>query len=144
MFYEILGLLIRQAATSIESLPLGPGLGARGERDLRRVLLLLSRAGAMWPGIFAALAEENRILRRTLEGARAALTTGSGTNGAALPEDEDPLALHDQLLRQLDDCVAALHAAGAEWSRNALRAVRSGLLEAAEVQRRLIETAAAG
>jgi hypothetical protein len=142
MFYELLGSLIFQAARSIELTPPSLAETPRGAKDLRRVLLLLSRAGAMWNGMFAALAKENQILSATLAGALSAIDDHlPGTFEFSPLEQEDPLRRHAQLQRRLDECVVVLHAVGHSWTKPVLSELRRGLFDAAEVQRRLVEGA---
>jgi hypothetical protein len=81
-------------------------------------------------------------LRRTLQDIRSEMAS-HGSEHVAEPSEEDPLKLHGVMLRELDNYVVALHEAGTDWAQSALSRARRGLFEAAEVQRKLIDAAAA-
>ena len=142
MFYESIGALLRQAAEALASDDPGRPLDERGRRERRQITALLRRIGVIWPALFRALDEECAILQATLrstaEAARAhRLTPVDGRDSAAIA---DPLARYRRLLCELDELVILLHAHGQEsWAQDALRAVRRGLADAAEIQGRLVD-----
>ena len=62
--------------------------------------------------------------------------TEPGASGAVT----DPLARYRGLLRELDEIVILLHEHSRQpWAQDALRALRRGLADAADVQGRLVD-----
>ena len=140
MFYELIGILLGDAAVSLESdRPEGIG-DERAARERRQITALLRRVGAIWPDLFRAFDEECSILAEPLRVASEAVRA----NGLAVAEsplgDSDPLARYRELLVGLDELVILLHEQGHEaWAEDALRGLRRGLADAAEVQGRLVD-----
>lgn len=141
MFYESIGELLGQAAAALADDSEGP-MDARDQRARRQVTTFVRRAALIWPKLFQSLAEETAILetslRRAIEDARA-----HGLDPAderAERASTDPLTRYRELLCVLDEWVIRLHAHSSEtWAEEALRSLRRGLADAAEVQGRLVD-----
>ena len=142
MFYESIGMLLGGAA---ESLAAGADDASGDEREARRrrqITTLVRRLGAVWPDLFAALAEETAILETTLAGALQAARANElpvpPSAGGAAPSD--PLERYRAVMRELDELLIGFHAREEEtWAGEAVRRVRRGLADAAEVQGRIVD-----
>jgi len=142
VFYESIGALLGQAAEALAADDPGRPLDERGQRERRQIIALLRRIGVIWPKLFRALDEESAILDATLRSAAEAARAHR-----LVPADEaasagiaDPLARYRRLLCELDELVILLHEHGGEpWAQDALRSLRRGLADAAEVQGRLVD-----
>lgn len=142
MFYEAIGTQLGRAAESLAADDPSLPIDERGQRERRQTIKLLRRIGSIWPQLFQALDEESAILEATL---RSACKTAR-SNHLILQEDaesvetRDPLARYRGLLRELDGLVIRLHERGHEpWAQDALRKLRRGLSDAAQVQGRLVD-----
>ena len=142
MFYESVGALLGGAAEALAADDPNRPVDERGQRERRQITVLLRRIGVIWPKLFQALEEESAILESTLrstaETARAhQLAAADGPTSAGIA---DPLVRYRQLLFDLDQLVILLHEHGQEpWVQDALRSLRRGLADAAEVQGRLVD-----
>ena len=142
MFYESVGVLLGGAAEALAADDPNRPVDERGQRERRQITVLLRRIGVIWPKLFQALDEESAILESTLrstaETARAhQLAAADGPTSAGIT---DPLVRYRQLLFDLDQWVILLHEHGQEpWVQAALRSLRRGLADAAEVQGRLVD-----
>lgn len=142
MFYELIGTLLGQAAASLASDQLGRVADERAQRERRQITALLRRVGAIWPDLFRALEEECSILEETLRSAaETALAHGlAPAESREIGGSVDPLARYRELLCKLDEWVILLREHAQEpWTQDALRALRAGLGDAAEVQGRLVD-----
>lgn len=146
MFYAVMGALLSRAARAVGSGRLA-GADEFGERQRRRVVALLRRLGEAWPRQIHALEQENAVLAVAAARAHGELDRhGRGNAAQAEPRGEpgggepsDPLATHLRLLADLDQLVAALHAAGpTDWARAARRQLRRELGAAAEIEMQLL------
>lgn len=142
MFYESIGALLGQAAESLAADDPDLPVDERSQRARRQIIVLLGRISVIWPQLFQALDEESAILEAT----RHSAVEAARAHGLELPDacetDEiaDPLARYRQLLRALDELVILLHEHGrASWAQDALRSLRRGLADAAEVQGQLVD-----
>jgi hypothetical protein len=137
MFYEGIGKLVAESAAL---LAVGhEGGDAKAQRAQRGVTTLLRRLGAVWPGLFCTLRDETAVLEATLAAARKA-ASAQGVDVESEAEVSDPVGHYGALQRELDHFVEAFHAAGdPEWAQSALRGMRRGFAEAAEVQGRLVD-----
>ncbi len=140
MFYESIGASLGRVAETLEADDPSRPVDERGQRERRRTVKLLRRIGVIWPKLFQTLEEESAILEATLR------TAAEAAQAHRLaPADEgavsaDPLDRYPRLLYQLDEVVIVLHEHGQEqWAQDALRSVRRGLSDAAEVQGRLVD-----
>ena len=102
----------------------------------------MRRIGAIWPILFQALAQETAILEATLKSA----LESARENALPVPPspDEpapaDPLERYRGLLREIDEILVEFHAREDEaWAGEAVRRVRRGLADAAEVQGRVVD-----
>ena len=137
MFYEGIGKLLAEAATMLAAGPQGGDVKA--QRAQRGITTLLRRLGAVWPGVFDALRDETVVLERTISVARK-VAAEHGLDLAPEPSVPDPVGHYGALQRELDTLVEHFHAAGdAAWAQTALRDIRRGFAEAAEVQGRLVD-----
>lgn len=157
MFYESIGAQLGRAAESLAADDPNQPIDERGQRERRQTIKLLRRIGAIWPQLFQALDEESAILEATLRSA----TEAARANALALQNNKhedkdedkhedketdtsagnaDPLARYRGLLLELDGLVIRLHERGHEpWAQDALRSLRRGLSDAAQVQGRLVD-----
>ncbi len=145
MFYESIGAQLSRASEALASDDPTRALDERDQRERRQITTLVRRIGAIWPDLFSALNEESAILdatrRGALETARAhGLEVSGDTAEAASAAIADPLARYRQLLCEVDELVILLHTRRDEdWAEQALRNLRRGLADAAEVQGRLVD-----
>jgi hypothetical protein len=143
LIYEAIGPLVRHAGEALTSRHSGAGpKDVRTDREFRQIATLLSRIGSIWPHLFDALDRENRVFVATLEEVRAACAA----HGVELPPPAvtslDPLIRYREALAELDVAVQALQGhRGAPWADAAVRRLRAGLAEAAEIQGELIDQA---
>lgn len=136
MFYEGIGKLLAETATILAAGDAAADEKAR--RAQRGLTTLLRRVGAAWPGIFNALAEETAVFEATLERARAA----AARQGLEVPAEaavSDPVAYYGALQRELQAYIVGFHAAGTDAATEALRDIRRGMAEAAEIQGVIVE-----
>jgi hypothetical protein len=147
MFYEIVGVLLSRAGDAMAAGDWQDGTDDRRRRQLRQISMLLRRVGHIWPLLFAAVLQEDRVLQRTLDTAEKTLSR----HGLARPADtpplehsDDPLERHYDLLTRLTQVVTVLHAhRELAWTQQALRSLRGGLAEAAAIEGDIIERALA-
>ena len=140
MFYDAIGKLLGRASETLATPELLHADDVRSQRRLRQITVLLRRIGAIWPDLFAALAEECAILEATRSEAAAALRAHGLTISAEVSEASDLLERYAQLQTQLDALLIALYENIDEpWARDTLRSIRHGLAAAAEVQGRLVD-----
>ena len=141
MFYESIGTLLGQAGDSIAADDPNVVVDERAQRERRQTTKLLRRIGAIWPQLFQALDEESSILDATLRTAcEAARTHHLAEISSTAGSEADPLTRYRRLLCELDELVIQLHEHSDEtWAQDALRSVRGGLADAAEVQGRLVD-----
>jgi hypothetical protein len=100
-------------------------------QQLDAIALIVSEVGAAWPELFAALASENAALRDALLQA----------TGGAPAAGDDPLRENATLLVAIDTAVAALHERADGAADGALRDLRHGLVNAAEIEQELLARA---
>jgi hypothetical protein len=152
MFYAVMGALLSRAARAVGSGRLAGG-DEFDERQRRRVVALLRRLGEAWPRQFHALEQENAVLAVAAAHAHGELDRrGRGDapqvesgEESGRGEPSDPLATHLRLLAELDQLVAALHAAEpTDWARTARRQLRRELGAAAEIETQLLNGPATG
>jgi len=125
MFYDALGGLLTHAAVTLSEVrPHVTDDAARTQLDA--VAAVCEDIGAMWPALFAALAEENRIMEKIV-----------GSESLAADELTRYRQLSARLSRELD--VAHGCAAGDGAAR--LEQLRTGLSAAAGVQEALVASA---
>jgi hypothetical protein len=137
MFYEGIGKLLAEAASLLAAGQKGGD--AKAQRAQRGITTLLRRLGAVWPGVFDALRDETSVLEVTLASARK-VATEHGIEIEREARVTDPVGHYGALQRELDAIVERFHAAGDEaWAQSALRDIRRGFAEAAEVQGRLVD-----
>jgi len=137
MFYEGIGKLLAETATILAAGDSAADEKAR--RAQRGLTTLLRRVGAAWPGILGALVEETAVFEATLERARAAASR-QGLEVPAEAASSDPLAHYGALQRELQAHILGFHAAGgSDASTEALRDIRRGMAEAAEIQGVVVE-----
>jgi len=137
MFYEGIGKLLSEAAAMLAAGQAGGD--AKAQRAQRGITTLLRRLGAVWPGVFDALRDETSVLETTLATARRVAEL-HGIEIAREVSVADPVGHYAALQRELDSVVEGFHAAGDEaWAQSALRDIRRGFAEAAEVQGRLVD-----
>ena len=140
MFYESIGAQLSRAAEALAADDPSRAVDERGQRERRATVKLLQRIGVIWPNLFQALDEETAILEATVcstaQAARAHQLVATDPPAVSA----DPLARYRELLCELDALVILLHEHGQEpWAQQALRSVRRGLADAAEVQGRLVD-----
>jgi hypothetical protein len=127
MFYDALGELLAHAA-EVLSTEVRPHLTDEGARtQLDAVTALCADIGMMWPGLFRALAEENRILEQTV---------------GAESDTVDELTRYRLVLARLNDSFDAAHARPDSDTVQRLENLRAGLSAAAAVQEALVAAAA--
>ncbi len=137
-----MGASLGRAAEVLASEDPGRQLDERGQRERRGTTRMLRRIGAIWPTLFEALNEESEILDATLRSAAAAARAQqrAPTEDRASAATADPLARYRLLLFELDQMVILLHEHGEQpWAQDALRSLRRGLFDAAEVQGREVD-----
>ena len=142
MFYELIGRLLAQASVALASDEVGVAVDERAQRERRQITALLRRVAAIWPELFSALHEECRILEKTAgDVAEAAAAHGlSPAKPRSAPEVAEPLLRYRELQCELDEWVILLRTHdGQAWAQEALRTLREGLGDAAEVQGRLVD-----
>ena len=139
-FYESIGALVGRAAEAREADDPRTPVDERGQRQRRGTIKLLRRIGVILPNVFAALDEESAILETTLRSAVDAAQAHRLAPTDELADSADPLDRYRRLLYQLDALVIVLHEHSREpWAQDALRSLRRGLADAAEVQGRLVD-----
>lgn len=150
MFFEALGLVLQRSAASLRD-EVRPAVGEEFARArLDAVALMVGEIGAAWPGLFAALESENRLLEEAL--AAAGSRNGAEDNAADSPArdvaapasdsdgaEADPLARNIELLQRVDRAVGSLHESGDDA---ALIELRQCLRRAATVEQELLAEAA--
>ena len=142
MFYELIGRLLAQASVALTSDEVGVAVDERAQRERRQITALLRRVAAIWPELFSALQEECRILEKTAcDVAEAAAAHGlAPAKSRSVPGVAEPLLRYTELQCELDEWVILLRTHdGQAWAQEALRTLREGLGDAAEVQGRLVD-----
>ncbi len=142
MFYESIGALVGRAAEALAADDPRRAVDERGQRERRQIIKMLRRIGVIWPKLFRALDEESAILEAALRSAAEAVRAQrlAPADERASAEAADPLVRYRRLLWELDELVILLHEQGEEpWAQDALRSLRRGLADAAEVQGRLVD-----
>jgi hypothetical protein len=125
MFYESLGLLLEEAARVLGGSVREQVGDERVLTQLDGVAALVADVGAMWPDLFAGLAEETLALEAA---------AGASSDPAA-----GPFERYQAAIRAVNERIAELHADGAERDDAAIDELRAALLAAADVQRRVLE-----
>jgi hypothetical protein len=126
VFYEVMGPLLSQAAARLEA-HVAPHLDDDYAKDqLSLIVLVLGEVGGMWPGLFRALEAERRLYAEAL---------------GESAETDDPLAHMNQLLQRLGDELVGLDGAEEEVDLARQARLREVLLEGAELQKDLLESA---
>lgn len=145
MFYELIGDLLTRGGDALTDRHSDRGSGdERTQREFRQIALLMRRVGAIWPSLFASLEQETDILSATLERVSGRLADAGLNWDRAVFSGSDPLQHYRYLLTELDRAVIALHEVHDQpWAAEALRDLRHGLAEAAEVQGELVDRALA-
>jgi hypothetical protein len=142
VFYESIGAQLGRAAEALTADDPARPVDERGQRERRQIISLLRRIAVIWPELFRSLEEESTILAATRNSA-AEVVRAHGLDSAGEPASAplaDPLARYRQLHCELDALVILLHEQGPEaWAQDALRSLRRGLADAAEVQGRLVD-----
>jgi hypothetical protein len=146
MFYDLMGVLLDEAARILADA--SPGCESR-PRQRRQAVAIVRGIAAALPDAFSVLAAETSVLECTLADARTLAHGCASAVKERLPEQAtpasaapDPLARHRDLLVTLAATVRVLHADGDDpAAREALVAIRRGLVAAAEVQGRLVDAA---
>lgn len=128
MFFDAMGRILVRAAEVLRSDVRGGIDDAYLRQQVDAIALIVGELGAAWDELFATLAAENAVFERTLANAGTEFVGASG----------DPLGRHAALLRAVDQAVAALHEQG---DADALRGIRHGLAEAAELERGMLARA---
>lgn len=145
MIYEAIGPLMRHAGEALTTRHGGSGpRDVRTDREFRQIATLMSRIGSIWPHLFDSLDRENRVFAATLDDVRARC----GANRVDLPPpavgSPDPLVRYREALADLDVVLVALQDhLGEPWADAAVRRLRAGLAEAADIQGELIDQALA-
>ncbi len=141
MFYESIGALLGQAGESIAADDPSLLVDERAQRERRQTTKLLRRIGAIWPQLFQALDEESSILDATLHNAcEVAQAHHLAGISRTANREADPLVRYRRFLCELDELVIQLHEHSEEtWAQDALRSLRGGLADAADVQGRLVD-----
>ncbi len=146
MFYESIGAQLSPAAETLEADDPSRPLDERGQRQRRSAIKLLRRIGVVWPSLFRALDEECAILEATrrsaAEAARAQNLTPKSERASpdGASEKDDPFPRYRRLHFELDALVILLYEHAHEpWAQAALRSLRRGLADAAEVQGRVVD-----
>jgi hypothetical protein len=141
VFYEAIGVLLRNGGERLRDLGAAPE-DDRSERELRQLSLLLRRLGEIWPDLPSSLQEELAVLASTLDDVGDRFEAAGVEWEPSRGPPSDPVRRYRWLLARLEVAVAALHdRRGEPWAGEGLRAVRSGLSAAAEVQGRLVDRA---
>lgn len=145
MFYELIGDLLTHGGDALTDRHSDRGAGdERTQREFRQIALLMRRVGAIWPSLFASLEQETEILSATLDRVAAHLAQAGVGWEPTEPAGSDPLQHYRYLLTELDRMVIILHEAHDQpWAAEALRDLRHGLAEAADVQGELVDQALA-
>ncbi len=140
MFYESIGASLGRVAETLEADDPRRTVDERGQRERRATVKLLRRIGVIWPSLFQALDKETEILEATLRSTAEALRPHRPVAADEPVLSAEPLARYRELLYELDQLVILLHEHSDEpWAQAALRSVRRGLADAAEVQGRLVD-----
>jgi hypothetical protein len=145
VIYEVIGPLMRHAGEALTTRHGGNAAkDVRSDREFRQIATLLKRIGVIWPQLFANLDRENRVYAATL----AEVRDQCAANGVELPaptaSSADPLIRYRENQLDLDRAVQLLQPhAKTEWGAAAVRRLRAGLAEAAEIQGELIDGALA-
>ena len=146
MFYESIGAQLSRAAETLEADDPSRPLDERGQRQRRAAIKLLRRVGVVWPSLFRALDEECAILEATRRSAAEAARArnlapkGERANADGAAETDDPFPRYRRLHFELDALVILLYEHFHEpWAQAALRSLRRGLADTAEVQGRVVD-----
>jgi hypothetical protein len=145
LIYEAIGSLLSHAGEALATRHSGNGhKDVRSDREFRQIATLLSRIGAIWPNLFNDLQREIRAFEETL----ASVRTQCAANGVELPESTissaDPLVRYREALLDMDRALQTLQEHNGEpWREVAVRRLREGLADAAEIQGELIDQALA-
>ena len=142
MFYESIGAQLGRVAEALAADDPSRPVDERGQRERRGRIKLLRRIGVIWPELFGALDEETAILEATVQSAAEAARAHrlAPADERASARITNPLVRYRRLHYELDQLVILLHEHGQEpWAQDALRSLRRGLLDAAEVQGRLVD-----
>jgi len=128
VFFDAMGRILVRAAEVLRSDVRAEIDDAYVRRQVDVISLIVGELGAAWNELFATLDAENAVFERTLASA--------GTEFIGAPGD--PLRRHAALLAAVDRAIAALHEQG---DADALRGMRHGLAEAAELERGMLARA---
>lgn len=131
MFFDAMGRILVRAGEVLRTDVRGDVDDVYVRQQVDAIALIVGEVGAAWGELFATLEAENAVLERTLAQAR---------RGSVIAPDlgADPLARNATLLGAVDRAIAELHDRG---DGDALRAVRGGLVEAAELEHGMLSRA---
>jgi hypothetical protein len=124
MFYESLGLMLEEAARVLGGSVREQVVDERVLTQLDGVAALVGDVAAMWPALYAGMAEETLILEAAV--------------GASVPA-ADPFERYRAATRAVNERIAELHGDEAGRDVAAIDELRASLLAAADVQRRVLE-----
>ena len=137
--YELIGDLLSGASGVLEAGGI-QGRDERSQRDLRQIALLNRRVAAMWPQLFASLWRENAVLQATLDDVRSRIDQQELPQEALPDWSDDPIVLHGQLLRALNDAEALLlDHSDQPWAIEARGVFRRGLADAIRAEEDMVE-----
>jgi hypothetical protein len=137
--YELMGDMLAGASKVLEAGGI-QGCDERSQRDLRQVALLNRRLAVMWPQLFASLWRENTALQATLVEVRDRIEQQELRQEDLPAWSEDPIVLHGQLLRALNDAGALLLLHSDQlWAVEARRIFRRGLTDAILAEEDMVE-----
>jgi hypothetical protein len=131
VFFDSLGRVLNRAGEVLRTDVRAEVEDEFVRQQLDAIALIVSEVGAAWPELFAALARENAALRDALVQA----------TGGAPAAGDDPLRENASLLVAIDTAVAGLHERADGAADGALRDLRRGLVNAAEIERELLARA---
>jgi hypothetical protein len=124
VFFDAMGRILERAGEVLRTDVRAEVGDVYVRQQVDAIALIVSEVGAAWNELFATLENQNAVLERML--------------GEAKDADADPLRRNGMLLAAADHAIAALHERG---DRDALRRMRNGLVEAAELERGLLARA---
>jgi hypothetical protein len=145
MFYEAIGALFQNAGEALSTNHGGDKpRDVRDQREFRQITSLLKRIGAIWPDLFASLDQEIAVYEATLADVAVVYANAGLPAPHISTPDSDPLKRYRQVLSDLDLIVEHSHASSElPWASATITRVRSGLIEASDIQGRLVDHALA-
>jgi hypothetical protein len=130
VFFDAMGRILVRAGEVLRTDVRGDVDDVYVRQQVDAIALIVGEVGAAWSELFATLEAENAVLERTLASA------GGGSSAPDL--GADPLLRNATLLSAVDRAIASLHERG---DGEALRDVRHGLVEAAELEHGMLSRA---